>query len=205
MKFDLPKLPYDLKALEPFISGQTLELHYSKHHQNYMTKLEKEIAGTDLAKQSLEYVVCNGKGSVFNNAAQVWNHTFYWNGMAPSGSQGPSRELGERLKRDFGGIDKFKREFAEIARSQFGSGWAWLVENDQGGLEVLSTSDAENPLCDGAKPLLTLDVWEHAYYLDYQNERGTYIEAFLDHLIDWTFVEQNLELLSDSQRRAASA
>jgi len=204
VKFELPKLPYDYTALEPFISGQTLELHYSKHHQGYMTKLEKAIGGSDLGKKSLEHIVRNSTGDVFNNAAQVWNHSFYWHGMTPGDSKEPSRELAARIKRDLGSLDAFEREFAQIASGEFGSGWAWLIENGDGKLEILSTHDAGNPLSDGAKPLLTLDVWEHAYYLDYQNDRGAYIEALLDHLIDCRFVESNLGATSEL-RRAATA
>jgi len=192
MKFELPTLPYDYAALEPHIGARTLELHYSKHHQGYMNKLEKAVAGTEAANADLEYLVRHAEGEVFNNAAQVWNHSFYWNSMAARGGGKPDGNLTARIQRDIGGLDAFKREFAEIAGGEFGSGWAWLVESPDGVLEILSTTDAENPLTDGYHPLLTLDVWEHAYYLDYQQDRSRYIEAFLDHLINWNFAQHNL-------------
>jgi Fe-Mn family superoxide dismutase len=193
-------------ALEPFISGQTLELHYGKHHQGYVDKLERAISGSKLADDPLEKIIRNSSGEVFNNAAQVWNHSFYWKSMSPpSEIRHPGKNLPERLTQDFGGVDAFKRGFAEIAKGQFGSGWAWLVENDDGSLGLIGTSDAGNPITSGAKPLLTLDVWEHAYYLDYQNERGAYIEAFLDRLINWEFIEKNLGNPSKQNRSADSA
>lgn len=205
MKFELPKLPYKIPALEPHISGQTIELHYSKHHQGYLDKLEKAIRGTATAELTLEEVIRNSRDTVFDNAAQVWNHTFYWNSMAPDGGGKPVRGLEQMLDRDIGGVDRFKREFAEIAGGQFGSGWAWLVADRNGQLRVLSTPNAQTPLADGYQPLLTLDVWEHAYYLDYQNERAAYIEAYLDHLINWQFAEDNLEQMDASERAVATA
>lgn len=190
MKFELPPLPYGYDALEPYLGARTLELHYGKHHQGYMDKLARALEGTTRAEQRLEDIVCDSEGDVFNNAAQVWNHSFYWRCMSPD-PKPPSAALKDRIERDIGGIDDFKREFAEVASGEFGSGWAWLVETREGKLAIQSTSDADNPLRHGLRPLTTLDVWEHAYYLDYQNERGKYIEAFLDHLMDWSFVEQN--------------
>lgn len=192
MKFELPPLPYALDALEPHLGAETLQLHYGKHHQSYLDKLERALEGTSRASQTLETLVRDSEGSVFNNAAQVWNHTFYWRSMTPE-SSAPGRSLTARLDRDLGGLQGFKREFAEIASGEFGSGWAWLVEHADGTLAIQSTHDADNPLRHGWHPLLTLDVWEHAYYLDYRNERGKYIEAFLDHLIDWSFVEANVK------------
>jgi Fe-Mn family superoxide dismutase len=191
MNFDLPELPYAFDALQPHIGAQTLQLHYGKHHRGYMTKLEKALRGTDKAEQTLEEIVCSSAGDVFNNAAQVWNHSFYWRCMRAGGGE-PDAELEAMLRRDLGGVEAFKREFAAVAAGEFGSGWAWLVQTKGGGLKVLSSSDADNPLRNGQTPLLTLDVWEHAYYLDYQNERGKYIEAYLDHLLDWSFVRANL-------------
>jgi Fe-Mn family superoxide dismutase len=192
MKFELPELPYRIDALEPHISAQTLDFHYSKHHRGYLDKLEKALAGTPQAKDNLENIVCSSDGNIFNNAAQVWNHTFYWNSMTADGATPPAAGLTAKLEQAFGGVEEFKREFAETANGQFGSGWAWLVATADGDLKVLSTSDAENPMCDGYRPLLTADVWEHAYYLDYQNERARYVEAFLDQLINWRFAESNL-------------
>jgi Fe-Mn family superoxide dismutase len=205
VNFKLPALPYDYAALEPHISAKTLDLHYSKHHQGYMDKLEKAIAGTDVADFDLEYLVRNTEGGVFNNAAQVWNHSFYWNSMVADGGGKPSGDLTARIQRDIGGLDAFKRHFAEIASGEFGSGWAWLVEGADGELKVLSTTDAENPMTDGYHPLLVLDVWEHAYYLDYQNRRNQYIEAFLDHLINWRFAQQNLDQRKERPKAASTA
>jgi Fe-Mn family superoxide dismutase len=197
MKFELPPLPYPSDALEPYLGAETLEVHYGKHHQGYMDKLERALEGTSRASLALEDLVRDSEGDVFNNAAQVWNHTFYWRSMTPN-THAPSKSLAERLDRDLGGMEAFKREFAEIASGEFGSGWAWLVEQTDGKLAVQSTHDADNPLRHGLRPLLTLDVWEHAYYLDYRNERDKYIEAFLDHLIDWSFAESYMEQLAAS-------
>lgn len=197
MKFELPPLPYPSDALEPYLGAETLEVHYGKHHQGYMDKLERALEGTSRASLALEDLVRDSEGDVFNNAAQVWNHTFYWRSMTPN-THAPSKSLAERLDRDLGGMEAFKREFAEIASGEFGSGWAWLIEQTDGKLAVQSTHDADNPLRHGLRPLLTLDVWEHAYYLDYRNERDKYIEAFLDHLIDWSFAESNMEQLAAS-------
>lgn len=192
MKFELPRLPYAFDALEPHIGARTLELHYTKHHKGYLRKLEKAIADTALAQESLEDIIRGSDGDVFNNAAQVWNHTFYWRSMSPDGGGDPRGRLLAAIVRDFAGVDGLKAQFAEAASGEFGSGWAWLVATPEGTLRVLSTTDAENPLRDPeTQPLLTLDVWEHAYYLDYQNERAKYIEAYLDHLINWRFAEDN--------------
>ncbi|HEX9878202.1 MAG TPA: superoxide dismutase [Gammaproteobacteria bacterium] len=204
MKFELPELPYPIDALEPHIAAQTLDVHYSKHHRGYLEKLEKALAGTPQAEDSLEHIVCSSDGKIFNNAAQVWNHTFYWNSMTANGVTPPGGDLAARLAQAFGGVDEFKREFAEAANGQFGSGWAWLVETREGNLKVLSTSNADNPMCDGYRPLLTADVWEHAYYLDYQNERDQYVEAFLEHLINWRFAESNLRGAGKDQQAASA-
>jgi Fe-Mn family superoxide dismutase len=205
MKFELPALPYEMTALEPHIGAQTVDLHYSKHHQGYLDKLEKALAGKPAAESTLEEIILSSEGGVFNNAAQVWNHTFYWNSLSPQGGGEPGTGLAELIERDLGGLDKFKQEFAEVAAGQFGSGWAWLVANRDGRLRILSTSNAQTPLTDGYVPLLTLDVWEHAYYLDFQNRRPAYIEAYLDHLINWQFAESNLEQVSAIREEAVPA
>ena len=193
MKFEIPPLPYSRDALAPHIGGETVEFHYEKHHQGYLERLRKLIEGKPEADASLEDLIRTEQGDVFNNAAQVWNHTFYWMSMTPGGGGDPSSDLLERLARSFGSIDAFRREFAEAANGEFGSGWAWLVRDGHGRLSVRKSSDAENPLQRGLQPLLTIDVWEHAYYLDYRNERARYVDAFVDHLINWDFVASNLE------------
>ena len=192
MPITLPPLPYAYDALEPHIGAATLETHYDKHHRGYVDKTNNAIAGTERATQSLEQIVRESEGSLFNNAAQSWNHTFYWHSMTPGGTT-PGDELKSALARDFGSVDAFKRELADAANNQFGSGWAWLALERGGKLRVLSTSDADTPLAhDGMVPLLTCDVWEHAYYLDYRNQRAKYVTAFLEHLVNWEFAEQNL-------------
>jgi len=192
VNFELPALPYEKNALEPHISARTLDFHYDKHHRGYMTKLKNAIEGKPEADQSLEKLVQTTEGGVFNNAAQVWNHSFYWNSMAPDGGGKPEGKLLERIEKDFHSHDDFARQFAEVAKGEFGSGWAWLVE-DGDRLRVLSTHDADNPLRHGMKPLLTIDVWEHAYYLDYQNDRASYVQGVIDHLLNWRFAARNLE------------
>lgn len=193
MPITLPPLPYAYDALEPHIGAATLETHYDKHHRGYVDKTNNAIAGTERATQSLEQIVRESEGSLFNNAAQSWNHTFYWHSMTPGGGTTPGDELKSALARDFGSVDAFKRELADAANNQFGSGWAWLALERGGKLRVLSTSDADTPLAhDGMVPLLTCDVWEHAYYLDYRNQRAKYVTAFLEHLVNWEFAEQNL-------------
>jgi Fe-Mn family superoxide dismutase len=192
----LPDLPYRQSALEPHISERTLDFHYGKHHAGYVTKANKMIEGTPLAEKSLEEIVQAAAGDaskagLFNNSAQVWNHTFFWNSMAPSGGGQPSGELGQRIDADFGSYDQFREAFVTAATTQFGSGWAWLVE-DGGKLAVTKTANADTPLVHGQNPLLTIDVWEHAYYLDYQNRRPDFVNAFLDHLANWEFAEGNL-------------
>ncbi len=191
MAFELPPLPYAKNALEPHISERTLEFHYGKHHQAYVTKLNDAIEGTDKADSSLEEIIKSSDGGVFNNAAQVWNHTFYWSCMSPDGGGEPSGDVSEKINSAFGSYDKFVDEFSDAAATQFGSGWAWLVEEDSG-LSIMKTANADLPLAHGTKALLTIDVWEHAYYLDYQNARPKYIETFVKSLLNWDFVAENL-------------
>lgn len=196
MPFTLPALPFAPTALEPFMSARTLEIHHGKHHQTYVTNLNGLVQGTALAEVSLENIMLEtvkdaAKAGVFNNAAQVWNHTFFWNGMKPQGGGAPSGELAERMNKDFGDFNAFKDEFKKTALAQFGSGWAWLVL-DNGKLKIAKTGNAGNPLTDKQVPLLTCDVWEHAYYLDYQNRRADMVQAFLDNLVNWEFVAKNL-------------
>ena len=207
MRFELPPLPYDLNALEPHISARTVEIHYTKHHQGYLSKLEAAIGGTPLAGRSLEEIVRSSDGSVYNLAAQVWNHSFYWDSMSPGEPGEPSSQLRQAIDRDLGGIDAFKTMFTEAANREFGSGWAWLVADSDGVLAVTSTSDAQNPMRDDLIPLLTLDVWEHAYYLDYQNERARYSEAFAENLINWDHASGHYASIESSagRKRAAAA
>jgi Fe-Mn family superoxide dismutase len=193
MRFELSPLPYPKNALEPVISARTVDIHYEKHHKGYLDKLEQAIGDRPVARGGLEGVIRDAEGSVFNLAAQVWNHAFYWHCMTPNGGGKPSGRLADAIDRDFGGADDFRRAFAEAANGEFGSGWAWLVARPDGGLRVISTTDAENPVRSKLTPLLTLDVWEHAYYLDYQNERDRYVRGFVDRLIDWRFAEKNYE------------
>ena len=192
MSFEHPALPYAQNALEPHISANTLSFHHGKHHAAYVTNLNKAVEGTDLASKSLEEVIVAtakdpAKAGVFNNAAQVWNHTFYWNCMKPSGGGAPSGALADKINADFGSADNLISELKTAAATQFGSGWAWLVL-DGGTLKVTKTGNADNPLTAGQKPLLTIDVWEHAYYLDYQNRRPDYISTFFESLVNWEFV-----------------
>ncbi|NLA34179.1 MAG: superoxide dismutase [Actinobacteria bacterium] len=193
MAFELPALPYAIDALAPHISQETLEFHHGKHHNAYVTTLNNLIAGTDNENKSLEEIILSAEaGPLFNNAAQVWNHTFYWNSMSPNGGGEPTGELAEKINAAFGSLDGFKEQFTQAGMTQFGSGWAWLVVNDAGDLEITKTPNAELPLTSGKKALLTMDVWEHAYYIDFRNARPTYIETFLTHLINWDFAAQNL-------------
>ena len=196
MAFIQPPLPYDFNALEPFgMKGETFEYHYGKHHAAYVANLNKLTEGTELAHKSLEEVIQiafkdSSKIGIFNNAAQVWNHTFFWHCLKPAGGGEPTGELAAKINQDFGSFDKFKEEFSNAAATQFGSGWAWLVD-DGGTLKVMKTPNAENPLAYGKKALLTLDVWEHAYYIDYRNARPAFIKNFLDQLVNWEFVAEN--------------
>jgi Fe-Mn family superoxide dismutase len=193
MAFSLPPLPYDKNALAPHISAETLEYHHGKHHQAYVTNLNKLTEGKPEASKSLEDVIASSEGPVFNNAAQIWNHTFYWSSMKPGGGGQPAGDLADAIKRDFGSIDKLTEEFTNAATTQFGSGWAWLVVGKDKKLAVTKTSNADLPLKYGQKPLLTIDVWEHAYYIDYRNARPKYIEVFLKNLVNWDFALQNLK------------
>ncbi|MFC7290256.1 superoxide dismutase [Hirschia litorea] len=192
MAFELPALPYPTDALEPHMSANTFSFHHAKHHNAYVTNLNKMIEGTDFAGKSLEDIIKSSDGGVFNNAAQVWNHTFFWHSMKPQGGGEPTGAIADKIKADFGSYEAFKDAFSTAGATQFGSGWAWLVLAN-GKLEVRKTANAETPLTeDGVTPLLTMDVWEHAYYLDYQNARPKYIEVFLNELVNWDFVNQNL-------------
>jgi Fe-Mn family superoxide dismutase len=193
LEFNLPELPYSNDALDPFISPRTVEIHYGKHHRGYLDKLRKAIEDSPESKKSLEELIRTTQGGIFNCAAQVWNHTFYWRSMRPGGGGKPAGAVLQRLEGAFGSYEDFKQRLAEAANSHFGSGWAWLTANREGTLQILSTSDAQNPIQGGAVPLLTVDVWEHAYYLDYQNERPRYVESFIDKLINWDFVRENLD------------
>lgn len=196
--FTLPALPYSKTALEPYISAQTMEFHYDKHHQAYVDNLNKLIAGTPwatgkpLEKVVLESALMPDKTAVFNNAAQNWNHTFFWKSMKPGGGGQPTGRLMELIEKSFGGFDKFKDAFLNAAVAQFGSGWVWLVQ-EGAALKIVKTSNADTPLVHGQTPLLTCDVWEHAYYLDYQNRRKDFVQTFLDHLANWDFAASNLK------------
>jgi Fe-Mn family superoxide dismutase len=198
MSFTLPPLPYKEDALEPHISARTLSFHYGKHHQAYVTNLNNLVAGTELEKKSLEEIIHATAGKadkvgIFNNAAQVWNHTFYWHSLSPQGGGEPKGSLGERIKKDFGSFDEFATAFKQAGVGQFGSGWAWLVKEKDGSLKVTKTPNADLPMVYGQQALLTCDVWEHAYYLDYQNRRPDYMDIFLKHLVNWEFAQKNFE------------
>lgn len=195
--FSLPPLPYADDALEPHISKNTIGFHYGKHHKTYVDNTNKLVAGTPLAEHTLEGLIKAVAGKpdqigIFNNSAQIWNHTFYWHSMRKGGGGKPPQKLEALIARDFGDFDKLKEALTTAATTQFGSGWAWLV-SDGGKLKVVKTPNAETPLTTGATPLLTVDVWEHAYYLDYQNRRPDYVATFLNHLVNWDFAVQNLE------------
>ena len=196
MPFELPPLPYSQDALEPHISSKTLSFHYGKHHQAYVTNLNNLVKEAPMDKHSLEAIIMDtandaNKAGLFNNAAQVWNHTFFWNCLRPKSNGAPGGEIADRIKKDFGGLDKFKEEFKQAAVTQFGSGWAWLVL-DNGKLKIVKTPNAVNPLVAKQTPLLTIDVWEHAYYLDYQNRRPDFVQSVLDNLLNWDFAAKNL-------------
>jgi superoxide dismutase, Fe-Mn family len=197
MAISLPSLPFAKDALEPYIKASTLDFHYGKHHNAYVTNLNKLIEGTDLAQKSLEEIIKavagdSSKAGIFNNAAQVWNHTFYWNSMKKAGGGKPTGALLSKIEADFGSYEAFVEAFSQGAATQFGSGWAWLVLKD-GKLQIMKTANADTPMVHGAKALLTIDVWEHAYYLDFQNRRPDYIKTFLDHLANWDFAAANLK------------
>ncbi|RKH51793.1 superoxide dismutase [Corallococcus sp. AB049A] len=192
MPFTLPELPYKKDALAPHMSAETLEFHHDKHHAAYVNKLNELTAGKPEAAKSLVEVILSSDGAVFNNAAQVWNHTFFWNCMKPAGGGKPTGDIAAAIDRDFGSYDEFKRQFSDAAMTQFGSGWAWLVL-DNGKLSVMKTPNADLPMKHGKKALLTIDVWEHAYYIDYRNLRAKFIETFLGSLVNWDFVNENLK------------
>jgi Fe-Mn family superoxide dismutase len=193
MPFSLPPLPYEKNALAPHISAETLDFHYGKHHQAYVTNLNKLVEGKPEASKSLEEIIVSSEGGVFNNAAQIWNHTFYWKSMKPSGGGLPTGDLADAIKRDFGSLEKFAEDFTAAATTQFGSGWAWLSLNKDKKLVVTKTGNADLPLKHGEKALLTIDVWEHAYYIDYRNARPKYIETFLKSLVNWDYALENLK------------
>ncbi len=190
MAIELPALPYEKNALAPHISEETLEFHYGKHHQTYVTNLNNLISGTSFADASLETIISRSEGGMFNNAAQIWNHTFYWNSLSPNGGGAPTGALAEAINSKFGSFDEFKAEFTKCAVTTFGAGWAWLVKNSDGSIDLVSTSNAACPLTEGQTPLLTCDVWEHAYYIDYRNARPSYLEAYWK-LVNWEFATTN--------------
>ncbi|NNJ72797.1 MAG: superoxide dismutase [Fe] [Enterobacterales bacterium] len=190
MAFELPALPYAKDALAPHISEETLEFHYGKHHNAYVVNLNNLIADTDMANMSLEDIITNSDGGIFNNAAQVWNHTFYWNCLSPNGGGEASGAIADAINATFGSFDAFKAAFTDACITNFGSGWTWLVKNTDGGLEIVKTSNAGCPLTENHTPLLTCDVWEHAYYVDYRNARPAYVNAFWN-LVNWDFVNSN--------------
>lgn len=191
MSYELPALPYAMDALEPHISKETLEFHYGKHHQTYVTKLNGLVPGTEFEGKSLEEVVKASSGGVFNNAAQIWNHSFYWNCLSPNGGGAASGAIADAITAAFGSFDEFKAKFTDSAINNFGSSWTWLVKKADGSVEIVNTSNAATPLTDdGVTPLLTVDLWEHAYYIDYRNARPAYMEAFWS-LVNWEFVNAN--------------
>ena len=191
MAFELPILPYAPTALEPYISARTIEFHYGKHHQAYVNNLNNLIKGTEFENQKLEDIIMKSSGGIFNNAAQIWNHTFYWKSLAPNAGGEPSGAIAEAINKSFGSFAQFKEKFSAASATLFGSGWAWLVKKQDGSLDIIQESNAGNPLTKGLIPLLTCDVWEHAYYLDYQNKRPDYIAAFWS-LVNWKEVEERL-------------
>jgi Fe-Mn family superoxide dismutase len=191
MAIELPPLPYEKNALEPHISAETLDFHYGKHHQGYVNKLNAAIEGSEFADMALEDIIKKASGGMFNNAAQVWNHTFYWNSLSPNGGGDPSGKLADALTKTFGSVDSFREQFGTAAAGNFGSGWTWLVQRPDGSLAIVNTSNAATPVTGDDKPLLTIDVWEHAYYIDYRNARPKYIEAFWN-LVNWDFAAANM-------------
>jgi superoxide dismutase, Fe-Mn family len=199
MAFELPDLPYPKDALEPHVSARTLEFHHGKHHEKYVSTANELIKGTPLEGKPLEEVIRTSakdpeKTKIFNNAAQVWNHTFFWSCMKPGGGGAPSGPIAEKIQSDFGSVEKFAEAFKKAGVEQFGSGWAWLVLK-KGKLEVMKTANADTPIAHGIEPVLTVDVWEHAYYLDYQNKRPDFLDAFIKHLINWEFANSRIESL----------
>jgi len=192
MKFQLPELPFAKDALVPHISEEAFDYHHGKHHAAYVNNLNKMIDGTDKADMTLEEIILNSEGGLFNNSAQTWNHTFFWHCLSPNSGGQPTGEIKGEIDKYFGSFDTFKEKFSAAAATLFGSGWAWLVKNDDGTLEIVQKSNAGTPLTDGKKPILTLDVWEHAYYIDYRNARPQFIDKFWD-IINWDFANKNLK------------
>ena len=190
MALTLPELPYPRDALAPHMSAETLDFHYGKHHKKYLDTANEIIPGTEYESMALEDIIMKSSGKLFNQVAQVWNHTFFWNCLTPNSGE-PGKALADALIKNFGGIEDFKKKFSDVAAGTFGSGWAWLVKNSDGSLEIMSTANAGTPMTEGKTALLTCDVWEHAYYIDYRNARPTYLEHFWA-LVNWDFVEQNL-------------
>ena len=191
MEHTLPPLPYAKEALQPHISAETLEYHHGKHHQTYVTNLNNMIKGTEYENMSLEEIIQKSTGGVFNNSAQVWNHTFFWNCMTPNGGGAPTGKVADAINAKWGSFDKFKEEFNKSALGNFGSGWTWLVQKTDGSVDIVNTSNAGTPLTTSDKPLLTADVWEHAYYIDYRNARAKFLDAFWN-VVNWDFVNQNM-------------
>jgi Fe-Mn family superoxide dismutase len=189
MAFELPKLPYKLDALVPYISEETLDYHYGKHHQAYVNNLNGLVPGTEFENADLETIIRKADGGIFNNAAQVWNHTFYFNSFAKNGRKAPDGQVAEAINESFGSFDSFKEQFTKAAGTLFGSGWAWLIKQDDGKLQIVQEPNAGNPLRKGLKPLMTCDVWEHAYYIDYRNKRPDYIKSFWE-ILDWDIVAE---------------
>ena len=192
MAFELPKLPYEKNALQPHISAETLEFHYGKHHKAYVDKLNELAKGTKFETMTLEEVIKNSEGAMFNQAAQIWNHTFYWHCLSPNGGGEPTGKVAEKIKATFGSFEKFKEQFTATCVGTFGSGWGWLAQDSAGNLKLVSTSNAQLPMTQGLTALLTCDVWEHAYYIDYRNARPKYVEAFWN-LVNWDFVAKNMK------------
>ena len=191
MEHTLPPLPYAKDALQPHISAETLEYHYGKHHATYVTNLNNLIKGTEFENMSLEEIVKKSSGGIFNNSAQVWNHTFFWNCMSPNGGGAPTGPVADAINAKWGSFDKFKEEFTKSSLGNFGSGWTWLVQKADGGVDIVNTSNAHTPLASDDKALLTCDVWEHAYYIDYRNARAKFVESWWN-LVNWEFVNQNM-------------
>lgn len=190
MAYELPELPYAQNALEPHISAETLDYHHGKHHAAYVANLNKLVAGTEHEGKPLEDIITSSDGGIFNNAAQIWNHSFYWNCLSPNGGGAPSGDLGKAIDDTFGSFEAFQEKFTASAIGNFGSGWTWLVKNSDGSIEIVNTSNAGSPLTNGQVPLVTCDVWEHAYYIDYRNARPAYLGAFWN-LVNWEFANKN--------------
>lgn len=191
MEHTLPKLPYELDALAPHISKETMEYHYGKHHKAYVDKLNELIKGTKFASMDLVEIIKNSEGPIFNNSAQIWNHTFFWNCLTPKATPVPGGKVADLINKQWGSFEKFKEDFSKQAVGNFGSGWTWLIKNSKGDLEIFNTSNADNPLKHGLTPLLTVDIWEHAYYIDYRNARASFVNAFWN-IVNWDFVSNNL-------------